>query len=110
MLTPVQRRLAEAAGLDAAQFLEAIKGGPTDTLYAQVKGSAMLSRDFTTSFSLSGAHEDTGLILEFAKEVGVEMAVTEAVRRHMARAVEMGHGDEDMGATYYGHTPNSRTA
>jgi hypothetical protein len=35
----------------------------------------------------------------------VEMAVTEAVRRHMALAVEMGHGDEDMAATYYAHTP-----
>jgi 3-hydroxyisobutyrate dehydrogenase len=100
--------LAEAAGLDAAQFLEAIKGGPTDSLYAQIKGAAMLSRDFTTSFSLSGAHKDTGLILELAEEVGVEMAVTEAVRRHMARAVEMGHGDEDMGATYYAHTARSQ--
>jgi len=40
------------------------------------------------------------------EEVGVEMAVTSAVRRHMALAVEMGHGDEDMGATYYAHAPN----
>jgi 3-hydroxyisobutyrate dehydrogenase len=98
--------LAEASGLDAALFLEAIKGGPTDTPYAQIKGSAMLARDFTTSFSLAGALKDTGLILELAEEVGVEMAVTSAVRRHMALAVEMGHGDEDMGATYYAHAPN----
>lgn len=102
--------LAEASGLDPAQFLDAIKGGPTDTVYAQVKGSAMLARDFTTSFSLSGALKDTGLILELAEEVGVEMAVTAAVRRHMALAVEMGHGDQDMGATYYAHVPNARTS
>jgi 3-hydroxyisobutyrate dehydrogenase len=97
--------LAEASGLDAALFLEAIRGGPTDTPYAQIKGSAMLARDFTTSFSLAGALKDTGLILELAEEVGVEMAVTAAVRRHMALAVKMGHGDEDMGATYYAHAP-----
>jgi len=97
--------LAEAAGLDPALFLEAIKGGPTDTPYAQLKGSAMLARDFTTSFSLAGALKDTGLILELAEEVGIEMAVTEAVRRHMALAVGMGHGDQDMAATYYAHTP-----
>jgi 3-hydroxyisobutyrate dehydrogenase len=102
--------LAEASGLDAAQFLEAIKGGPTDTPYAQLKGSAMLARDFTASFSLSGALKDTGLILELAEEVGVEMAVTSAVRRHMALAVEMGHGDEDMGATYYAHAPKAQTS
>jgi 3-hydroxyisobutyrate dehydrogenase-like beta-hydroxyacid dehydrogenase len=41
-----------------------------------------------------------------AQEVGVELAVTGAVRRHMALAVEMGHGDEDMGATYYAHSPS----
>jgi 3-hydroxyisobutyrate dehydrogenase len=97
--------LAEAAGLDPKYFLDAIKGGPTDTPYAQVKGAAMLARDFTTSFSLAGALKDTGLILAFAAEAGVEMAVTEAVRRHMALAVEMGHGDEDMAATYYAHSP-----
>jgi 3-hydroxyisobutyrate dehydrogenase len=101
--------LAEASGLDATQFLEAIKGSPTDSGYAQVKGSAMLARDFTTSFSLSGALKDTGLILELADEVGVEMAVTAAVRRHMALAVDMGHGDEDMAATYYAHPAQSRT-
>jgi 3-hydroxyisobutyrate dehydrogenase len=96
--------LAEASGLDPQQFLDAIKGGPTDTPYAQLKGSAILARDFTPSFALSGALKDTGLILELAQEVGVEMAVTEAVRRHMAVAVERGHGDEDMAATYYAHT------
>jgi 3-hydroxyisobutyrate dehydrogenase len=101
--------LAEAAGLDAAQFLDAIKGGPTDTPYAQVKGAAMLARDFPPSFALSGAFKDTGLILELAAEVGVELAVTEAVRRHMARAVEMGHGDEDMAATYYAHQADAQT-
>jgi 3-hydroxyisobutyrate dehydrogenase len=95
--------LAEASGLDPVQFLDAIKGGPTDTPYAQTKGSAMMARNFTTSFSLAGALKDTGLVLELAEEVGVEMAVTEAVRRHMALAVEMGHGDEDMGATYWAH-------
>ena len=100
--------LADASGLDPVQFLDAIKGGPTDTPYAQLKGSAMLACDFTTSFSLSGALKDTGLILDLAEEVGVEMAVTEAVRRHMALAVEMGHGDEDMGATYYAHTPQPK--
>ena len=30
----------------------------------------------------------------------------EAVRGHMARAVEMGHGDEDMAATYWAHVPD----
>jgi 3-hydroxyisobutyrate dehydrogenase len=97
--------LAEGAGLDPRLFLDTIKGGGSDTPYAQLKGSAIIERNFSPSFALSGAHKDAGLVLELAAEAGVEMAVTEAVRRHMALAVEMGHGDEDMAATYYAHTP-----
>jgi 3-hydroxyisobutyrate dehydrogenase len=98
--------LAERSGLDPRQFLDTIKGGPTDTLYAQVKGAAMLSRDFAPSFALRGALKDAGLVLELAAEVGADMGLTEAVRRHMARAVELGHGDQDMAATYWAHVPD----
>jgi len=95
--------LAEGAGLDPQLFLDTIKGGAMDTPYAHIKGSAIIERNFAPSFSLAGAHKDAGLVLELAAEAGVEMAVTDAVRRHMARAVEMGHGDEDMAATYFAH-------
>ncbi|MGZ4609919.1 MAG: NAD(P)-dependent oxidoreductase [Actinomycetes bacterium] len=98
--------LAEGGGLDPQLFLDAIKGGPTDTPYAQLKGSMIIDRRFAPSFALSGATKDAGLVLDLAAEAGVDLAVTEAVRRHMARAVEMGHGDEDMAATYYAHRGN----
>lgn len=95
--------LAEAAGLDPQLFLDTIGGGPTDTPYAHLKGAMMIARDFPPSFALSGALKDAGLVLELADEVGLEMAVTEGVRRHLARAAELGHGDEDMAATYWAH-------
>lgn len=95
--------LAEAAGLDPQLFLDAIKGGPTDTPYAHLKVAAMISRDFAPSFSLAGAHKDTVLVLELAAETGVELALAEAARGHLALAVERGHGTEDMAATYYAH-------
>ncbi len=97
--------LAEAAGLDPQVFLDTIKGGPTDSPYAQVKGAAMIARSFEPSFALAGALKDADLVLDLAAETGLEMAVTEAVRRHMARAVDQGHGSEDMAATYHGHRP-----
>lgn len=95
--------LAEAAGLDPQVFLDVIKGGPTDSPYAHLKGAMMIGREFPTSFSLSGALKDAGLVLDLADEVGLEMAVTDAVRRHLARAADLGHGDEDMAATYWAH-------
>jgi 3-hydroxyisobutyrate dehydrogenase len=95
--------LAEGAGLDPQLFLDTIKGGPTDTPYAQMKGATMLARDFPPSFALSAALKDAGLVLDLAAEVGVDLTVADAVRRHLARAVELGHGDEDMAATYWAH-------
>jgi 3-hydroxyisobutyrate dehydrogenase len=96
--------LAEGAGLDPQLFLDTIKGGPTDTPYAHAKGAMMLAREFPPSFALSAALKDAGLVLDLAAEVGVDLTVADAVRRHLARAVERGHGDEDMAATYYAHS------
>jgi 3-hydroxyisobutyrate dehydrogenase len=95
--------LAEGAGLDPQLFFDTIKGGPTDTAYAHGKGAMMVARDFPPSFALSAALKDAGLVLDLAAEVGVDLTVADAVRRHLARAVELGHGDEDMAATYWAH-------
>ncbi len=93
--------LAQAAGLDPQVFLDTIGGGPIDAPYAQLKGKMIIDRDFTPSFALSGALKDSGLIVALAEEVGVDMAVTAAVRQQMSRAVELGHGAEDMAATWW---------
>lgn len=97
--------LAEAAGLDPQLFLDTLKGGAVDAPYAHLKGAMMINRDFPASFALSGALKDAGLVLELAAEVGLDMSVTEAVRTHLARAVDLGHGEEDMAATYWAHQP-----
>ena len=95
--------LAEGAGLDPQLFFDTIKGGPVDTPYAHGKGAMMVAREFPPSFALSAAVKDAGLVQDLAAEVGVDLAVGDAIRRHLARAVELGHGDEDMAATYWAH-------
>jgi 3-hydroxyisobutyrate dehydrogenase len=101
--------LAEGLGLDPQVFLDTIRGGPTDAGYAQLKGAAMIARAFEPSFALDTALKDAGLILEAAGAADVDLAMTEAVRRHLARAAEKGHGAEDMAATYYAHQQGSAT-
>jgi 3-hydroxyisobutyrate dehydrogenase len=95
--------LAEGLGLDPRLFLDTIEGTATDAQYAHVKGEAMIARKFEPSFPTSGAAKDCRLILEAAADVGVEMGLTAAAERHFARAVEQGHGDEDMAAVYLVH-------
>jgi 3-hydroxyisobutyrate dehydrogenase len=97
--------LAEGLGLDPSRFFETIAGGPLDMPYAQAKGQAMLKREFPASFKLSLALKDARLAREAAAQAGLELPLIEAVERHFERAVELGHGDEDLAAAYWASAP-----
>jgi 3-hydroxyisobutyrate dehydrogenase len=93
--------LAEALGVDPAKFLEVIAGGPLDSAYAQMKAKMILAEDFPTSFPLALALKDAWLVLEAAERHGFDAALTAAIARKMEQATEMGHGGEDMAATFF---------
>ena len=93
--------LAEALDIDPQLFLDTIEGGPLDSGYAQMKGGAIIARSFDPSFTLSLARKDAGLVLEAASRHEHPAPLAEVVERQMARAIEAGHGDEDMAATYF---------
>jgi 3-hydroxyisobutyrate dehydrogenase len=95
--------LTRALGLDPQLFLDAVRGGAMDAPYVQVKGGGMLAGDFTPSFGMAGAAKDADLIVAAAREAGVDLAVVEAAREHIARALKAGHGEEDVSATYLEH-------
>jgi 3-hydroxyisobutyrate dehydrogenase len=95
--------LTRSLGLDPHLFLQAVAGGAMDAPYVQLKGTAMIEGDFAPSFSLDGAAKDADLIVAAARGAGVELAVVEAARDHLARARAAGHGDQDLSATYLEH-------
>jgi 3-hydroxyisobutyrate dehydrogenase len=95
--------LTRDLGLDPALFLEAIAGGAMDAPYVQLKGKAMLAGEFPPAFKLAGALKDVDLILAAAGDAGADLGLMPAIREHFARAVEAGHGDLDMSATYLEH-------
>ena len=50
----------------------------------------MLAGDFEPSFAVSGAAKDADLIVAAGRGAGVELAVVEAARDHLARALAAG--------------------
>jgi 3-hydroxyisobutyrate dehydrogenase len=92
--------LAKGFGLDPGLFLEAIKGGATDTPYAQVKGGQMINGDFGVSFAVEGVLKDLALITAAAMEAGVDAALLKTLQRSYQRATDRGHGKDDMAAVY----------
>ncbi len=90
-------------GLDPALFLEAIAGGAMDAPYVQLKGKAMLAGSYDPAFRLAGALKDVDLILAAAAGAGTDLGPMPGIRDHLARAVDAGHGELDMAATFLEH-------
>ena len=97
--------LAEALEVDPQSFLDAIDGGPMGPPYASMKGKLMIERDFPPSFPLELALKDARLALEAAEKQGLRVGLLAAVVEQMDRAVEAGHGREDMAATIHATRP-----
>ncbi|MEW2357075.1 NAD(P)-dependent oxidoreductase [Spirillospora sp. NPDC029432] len=93
--------LVKGLGLDPALFGEVVTGGPMDSPYLQAKLAAIMAGDFEPSFALHNAEKDTRLIGEAARAAGIEVDMADAAGRRFRRAIEQGHGDEDMSATYF---------
>jgi 3-hydroxyisobutyrate dehydrogenase len=93
--------LAGAAGIEPQRVLETLAGGPLDSAYLQQKGALVVANRFEPQFKLETALKDAELARELATRSGVELALLDAVTARFARAVELGHGSEDMAATWY---------
>ena len=98
--------LARGLDLDPQLFLDTIAGSQVDTPYAHLKGGAMIHEEFSPSFTLRSAHKDAQLVLEAAAAAGVDTVVADAVARQFGRGLELGHGEEDMAATYRALAPD----
>jgi 3-hydroxyisobutyrate dehydrogenase len=93
--------LAEALDVDPQTFLDAIDGGPMGAPYANMKGKLMMERDFPPSFPLELALKDARLALAAAEQQGLRLGALAAIAEQMERAVEAGHGKDDMAATIH---------
>lgn len=93
--------LAAAAGFEPERVLEALAGGPLDSVYLQQKGAMVVAERFEPQFKLQTALKDAELVRALAERSGIDLALLDAVAGRFARAVELGHGSEDMAATWY---------
>lgn len=92
--------VADALGVDGLSFLDAIDGGPLGPPYARIKGRAMLDHSYPPAFPLRLALKDARLVLAAVGRTGLKAHITNAVASSFERAVEAGHGDQDMAAVY----------
>lgn len=92
--------LAKGLGVDPALVIEAVSGGPLDNGYFQGKSAAMLSGDYTPSFSVANALKDSRLIVQAAAQAGITLDGAAAGLHRFQRALAAGHADKDMTASH----------
>jgi 3-hydroxyisobutyrate dehydrogenase len=101
--------LAEGLGLDPQLVLDAVAGGPLDLPYLQMKGKAIMDRQFEPSFRLALAAKDASLVQDAAERHELDLPLVRTIRARLDEGVPQ-HGDKDMCATYLTSAPNGATA
>lgn len=92
--------LAKGLGIDPALVVDVVTAGPMDSGYFQAKVAAILGDNYSASFSIANALKDARLVVEAAAQAGVQVDAAQAGLRRFERALEAGHGDKDMAASY----------
>ncbi|MDE9545258.1 NAD(P)-dependent oxidoreductase [Xenorhabdus bovienii] len=92
--------LAKGLGIDPQLVVDVIKGGPMDSVFFQSKAAAMLSDDYTVSFSIENAVKDAQLVVDAAKQFNLQIDGANVSLTRFEHALKAGHGDKDMAATY----------
>jgi 3-hydroxyisobutyrate dehydrogenase len=91
--------LARELGIEPEAFLDAIKGGPTDSVYTQTRGRAMANGDFAPNFPLELGRKDLALAIE---SVDRDLPLARAALGAYDRAIAAGHARDDMTAVIDG--------
>lgn len=92
--------LAKGMGVNPALLMDVVTGGPMDSGFFQAKAAAILADNYTASFSIANAVKDARLIVDAAEQAGVRVDTAKAGLWRFERALEAGHGDKDMAASY----------
>ena len=91
---------AEAVGVDGMVALEAMKASMAYSRAMDAKGTKMLERDYTPQARLSQHRKDLRLILQGAREHGLELPLGSLHAGLLERAETAGLGDLDNSAVF----------
>lgn len=88
----------EELGFAADKILEVLDSGGVASPLFHSKGRSMARGDFSRNLALKYVHEQLELVLDQAKQLGLELPGTECAGRLYEKAVNEGRGEEDFSA------------
>jgi len=98
--------LAGRAGFDLGTILEILRSGETHSVAMDTKGPKMIAGAYEPAVARLDQHaKDVQLILDYARETGASVPVTEAHARIIQRLVSDGWGGLDNAAIFKAYRP-----
>jgi 3-hydroxyisobutyrate dehydrogenase len=96
-----------AQGLNMDSLIDAIAGGAAGNWFLDKRGKTMSGGSFAPGFKLALHHKDLDICLAMARELDMELPLTQQTLRDYAELMAQGHGDEDISALFRLKRPKS---
>jgi 3-hydroxyisobutyrate dehydrogenase-like beta-hydroxyacid dehydrogenase len=90
--------LAQAAGLDLPQLVEALSAGAAASWVLTNRAGNMIADTYPLGFKVALHRKDLGIALDEAARAGLPLAVSTLVAAQEDDLMAKGHGDEDVSA------------
>lgn len=90
--------LGTKAGVDPEVIIKVLSGGLAQTRVMDLRGVTMIRDEFNPGFKAKFHKKDLGIIMDTAREFGVELPATKLVDQMFADLIENGGGDLDHSA------------
>lgn len=92
--------LGESSGVSRAALLEVMGGSAAGAPFVRYKTGALLEDDYSATFTTALMGKDLDLILDAARDAGVELPVTTGLQAIVRAAIEAGYADDDFMALF----------
>jgi 3-hydroxyisobutyrate dehydrogenase-like beta-hydroxyacid dehydrogenase len=92
--------LGEAAGVSRAALLDVMASSAAGAPFVKYKTEALLRDDFSATFTTALMEKDIDLVLDAARDAGVELPLAREVKTHLRAAIDAGYADDDFIALF----------
>ena len=92
--------LGEAAGVSRAALLEVMGSSAAGAPFVKYKTEPLLRDDFSATFTTALMEKDIDLVLDAARDAGVELPLAREMKTHLRAAIDAGYADDDFIALF----------
>jgi 3-hydroxyisobutyrate dehydrogenase-like beta-hydroxyacid dehydrogenase len=92
--------LAEASDVSRQDLLETMGSSAVGAPFVKYKTEPLLHDDFSATFTTALMEKDIDLILDAAKQAGLELPVAQEMKSLLRATAQAGYGDDDFMALY----------